>query len=124
MKKWITTTMVAAALILAIGCCPAMSQDAAEVEAYPIDFCVVSGQKLGSMGTPVDYMHEGRLVRFCCGGCIAAFQADPEKYLAVLDEHQAKQEAAAGEKAAPAKTGCGTNPAPAPARGCRPSCRR
>ena len=111
-----------ALLMLAIGF-PALGQDAAEIEAYPIDFCVVSGQKLGSMGTPVDYMHEGRLVRFCCAGCIPAFQADPEKYLAVLDEHQAKQEAEAGEKAAPAKTGCATNPAPAPARGCRPSCR-
>lgn len=121
--KIIKNVMIGAVLLtLAVGF-PALGQEAAEIEAYPIDYCVVSGQKLGSMGTPVDYMHEGRLVRFCCGGCIAAFQADPEKYLAVLDRNQAKPEAEADEKAAPAKTGCGTNPAPAPVRGCRPGCR-
>ena len=115
--------IVSALLMLAAGF-PALGQEAAEIEAYPIDFCVVSGQKLGSRGTPVDYMHEGRLIRFCCGGCIATFQADPEKYLAVLDQHQEKPEAEAGVKPAPAKTGCGASAAPARARGCNPGCRR
>ncbi|MDP7069960.1 MAG: hypothetical protein QF561_01265 [Phycisphaerales bacterium] len=51
---------------------------------YPIDTCVVTGQTLGSMGAPVELIAGGRLVRFCCGGCLYSFDADPAKYLAKL----------------------------------------
>jgi YHS domain-containing protein len=122
MRILTNAAIVSALLMLAAGF-PALGQEAAEIEAYPIDFCVVSGQKLGAMGTPVDYRHEGRLVRFCCGGCIGTFQSNPEKYLAVLDQHQEKPDAESAEKAVPAKTGCGGSAAPARARGCRPGCR-
>ena len=54
-------------------------------EAYPIDFCVVSGEKLGSMGDPVEYDYNGRTVKFCCGGCIETFEATPAMYIAKLD---------------------------------------
>ncbi len=62
--------------------------------AYPLNTCVVSGDKLdeaNSMGGPVDYsyMEKGkpdRLVRFCCKGCIKDFEKEPAKYLAKLDE--------------------------------------
>lgn len=57
----------------------------AEKADYPMDTCVVSGEKLGGMGEPVDYVHGNRLVRFCCKGCIGKFKADPAKYLATLD---------------------------------------
>ncbi len=77
---------VSALLVLAVGF-SARGQTAAEIEAYPIDFCIVTGQKLGSMGPIVDHMHEGRLVRFCCTGCLAAFRRDPARYLAELDKH-------------------------------------
>jgi YHS domain-containing protein len=56
-----------------------------KVIVYPIDYCIVSGEKLGDMGDPVRYVHEGRTVYFCCKGCIKKFEADPAKYLAVLD---------------------------------------
>lgn len=63
--------------------------DAAVVEAqvkdYPLDTCVVTGEKLGGMGDPVDYVFGDRLVRFCCAGCIKDFKADPAKYIAKLD---------------------------------------
>ncbi len=52
---------------------------------YPLDTCLVSGQKLGSMGEPVDTVYRNRLVRFCCAGCNATFDADPAKYLKKLD---------------------------------------
>ena len=51
---------------------------------YPMDTCVVSGEKLEAGA--VDYVYKNRLVRFCCKDCIAAFQKDPLKYLAKLDE--------------------------------------
>ncbi|MFH1743012.1 MAG: hypothetical protein ABIH23_28740 [bacterium] len=53
---------------------------------YPLDTCVVTGQKLGTMGDAIDYVHANRLVRFCCKGCIDTFRKDPTKYMAVIDE--------------------------------------
>lgn len=67
----------------------------ADSPAYPVDYCVVSGEKLGGMGDPVKYDYKGRTVMFCCGGCIKKFEAEPAKYIAVLD--------AAVADAAPAK---------------------
>lgn len=52
---------------------------------YPLDVCLVSGKKLGSMGDPFDYVHNNRLVRFCCRGCLEKFLRSAEKYLADLD---------------------------------------
>ena len=50
------------------------------------EICPVSGQPLGSMGTPVKVTVEGRDVLLCCQGCAPAIEADPEKYLAKLPE--------------------------------------
>jgi hypothetical protein len=58
---------------------------AVQSESYPLTTCPVSGMKLGSMGEPVDYVHEGRLVRFCCAGCIGSFQEDPTAAMALLE---------------------------------------
>lgn len=55
-------------------------------DPWPLDTCVVSGEKLGSMGDPIIKLHAGREVRFCCAGCIDAFEKDPEKYLSKADE--------------------------------------
>ena len=52
---------------------------------YPLVTCPVTGAKLGSMGEPIDVEVQGRIVKVCCGGCVAAVKADPEKYLAMLD---------------------------------------
>lgn len=54
--------------------------------SYPLDTCVVLGGKLGEMGDAVDYVYKGRLLRFCCKGCVTTFDKDPAKYLAKLDE--------------------------------------
>jgi len=57
---------------------------------YPLATCVVSGEELGSMGEPFDYVHKApgqpdRLVRFCCESCVKKFKKDPAKYLAKID---------------------------------------
>ena len=67
---------------------PAAAPAAAD---YPLKTCVVSGEKLGSHGEPYDHKHEGRLVRFCCEGCIDDFNEDPAKYLAKIDQATAAQ---------------------------------
>ncbi len=55
-------------------------------ESYPLETCVVSGGKLGSMGEPIDYVHNNQLVRFCCGGCVETFEKNPDEYLKKLNE--------------------------------------
>lgn len=56
------------------------------VTNYPLDYCIVSGEKLnGEMGKPVNYDYHGRLIRFCCNGCVATFEKDPATYIAKLD---------------------------------------
>lgn len=62
----------------------------AEAQAvdYPTDTCVVSGDKFGGeMGEPVDYVIGTRLVRFCCPACVDQFEANPARYLSMLDDH-------------------------------------
>lgn len=100
------------------------SEDAAKDEGskiaelaknYPLKTCVVTGAELGSMGDPVNLLHEGRLVRFCCKGCINKFKADPAKYFKVIDDSAAGKPA---EKAAGAGCGHGKDAAKKGCGGC------
>ena len=51
---------------------------------YPLDVCVVSGEKLGSMGKPHVIVHDGVEVRFCCAHCLPKFEANPAEYMAKI----------------------------------------
>jgi YHS domain-containing protein len=52
---------------------------------YPLETCVVSGQKLTAMGEPINRIYNNRLVRFCCNNCVAGFEKDPEAFLTKLN---------------------------------------
>jgi Cu(I)/Ag(I) efflux system membrane fusion protein len=43
--------------------------------------CPVSGEKLGSMGKPFVFTHQGRDVQLCCKACKPDFEAEPARYL-------------------------------------------
>ena len=43
--------------------------------------CPVSGEELGSMGTPLKMTVGDKAVFLCCKGCVKAFNKDPQKYL-------------------------------------------
>ena len=51
---------------------------------YTLDTCLVSGEKLGSMGKPVEMVHEGQQIKFCCKSCRPDFEKEPAKYLSKL----------------------------------------
>lgn len=77
-----------------------------QAEHYPLSTCLVRDKsKLGSMGDPVQRVVGNRLVQFCCGGCEPKFNAEPAKFLAVLDaawaehhsEHSNKEKGKASE---------------------------
>lgn len=87
------------------SCCEAASTEAKPAAPYPLETCVVSGDKLedGDMGPPIDYVfkQEGkpdRLVRLCCKACIKTFNQTPEKFLKLIDDAAAAK--AKGEKPA------------------------
>jgi len=61
------------------------------ITAVAIDWCIVSGEELGSMGDPVNYKYNGREITFCCKSCVKQFEANPTGYLARLDSAQAGQ---------------------------------
>jgi hypothetical protein len=58
--------------------------------AYPLKTCLLSGEELGGMGKPADFIYRqagqpDRLVRFCCKMCVSRFKKEPAKYLALLN---------------------------------------
>lgn len=44
---------------------------------YPLGTCVISGEKLGGMGEPVQLMLDGTLVQLCCKNCTKKATANP-----------------------------------------------
>ena len=52
-------------------------------ELKPQTVCPVMGGKINKQ-IHVDY--QGQRIYFCCKGCPAAFETDPEKYMKKLDE--------------------------------------
>ena len=42
--------------------------------SYPLDTCPISGEPLGD--DPIDYVHEGRLVRLCCKMCVKGLRKE------------------------------------------------
>ena len=62
---------------------------------YPLDTCVVSGDKLdGDMGAPIEFVYSNKVVnqeiKFCCPMCKPKFLADPDKYMKTIKEAEAK----------------------------------
>lgn len=53
--------------------------------SYPLDTCIVSDEKLGSMGNPIVYSYLGRTIKFCCEGCVKKFENNTAAYLKKLD---------------------------------------
>jgi YHS domain-containing protein len=86
MKTWIKGTIrLVTAIIVGAGVVSHAGETVKKAN-YPVEVCVVTGKKLGSMGDPYIYLHEGREIRFCCSGCIGKFKADSVNYLAKLDK--------------------------------------
>ncbi len=74
----------------------------AAAKPYPLDTCLVSGEKLGGGGmTPYAFAHQGREIQLCCKDCLKDFQKDPAKFIKKLEA--AEKEAAKKGKAAGTK---------------------
>lgn len=85
MKKTSFLKLVATGIAsLMLSSCASNSITSSGVKPYPIDTCIVTGNKLGSMGDPVSFVHNGQEIKLCCQPCMKKFKANPEKYLAKL----------------------------------------
>jgi len=83
--KTIVTLIASAFLASCAGGGPAATgATGGDVKPYPRNTCIVSDNKLGSMGTPITKVYADQEVKFCCKPCIAKFEKDPQKYLAKL----------------------------------------
>ncbi len=61
---------------------------AAQKDHYPIDKCIVSGEKLtGTEDTQGVFAN--RFVKFCCADCVDIFVQSPAKYLSMLEKGEA-----------------------------------
>jgi hypothetical protein len=63
--------------------------DAAEKEAaaknpYRLTTCLVSGEKLDSMGKPFVFVYEDKEIKLCCKSCLKDFRKTPEKFMKQL----------------------------------------
>ena len=80
------------------GCVPAYEKDVAaamakvdkawidaQVATYPLDTCVVSDEKLDSMGGAVDVLYGTKLIRLCCKGCKKSVEKEGPALVAKIE---------------------------------------
>ncbi len=58
---------------------------------YPLKTCITDDEKLGSMGAPYVFTHEGREIKLCCKGCLDDFKKDSAKYIKKLEVAEKKE---------------------------------
>ncbi len=56
---------------------------------YPATNCLVSGEKLDSMGKPVILVVDGQELKFCCKNCVDDYNKDKTGYLKKLAKTEA-----------------------------------
>ena len=90
MLKPFLLTALLVSLCAAASTALAGDTNTVKLKAYTLKTCVVSGDKLGEMGDPFVYSYKGREIKFCCKGCLKDFNKDPDKYIKLIEEGEAK----------------------------------
>ena len=62
-----------------------------KAKPYPLETCIVSDEKLGEMGEPYAFVHEGQEIKLCCKPCQKDFNKNPKKYLKKLEKNDKKK---------------------------------
>jgi hypothetical protein len=81
MKNQLITILATTCLALGLVSCASTSSG---VKKYPLNTCLVTGNELGTMGTPVTKVYGSQEIKFCCKACVSKFEANQQKYLAKL----------------------------------------
>ncbi len=89
-KSLTTVLLIGAGLLFGPLTSPAADKETKKPKPYPLQTCVVSGEKLGEMGKPYVFEHEGREIKLCCKACLKDFNKDPAKYIKKIEEAEKK----------------------------------
>ena len=70
-------------LALALAALTVTAADAKKETPKPdkLTTCPVSGDKLGEMGKPFEFVYEGQQVKLCCESCKKDFDKEPAKFI-------------------------------------------
>jgi len=65
---------------------------------YPLDTCIISGDKLGGdMGPAIVFIYQtngiNQEIKFCCPMCKPKFLAEPDKYMKIIQAAETKAKA-------------------------------
>ncbi len=104
MTKILNTLLILAACSGSMAAADAAT-DTTKPKPYTLPTCIVSGDKLGTMGDAVVVVRAGREIKFCCTGCIKDFDKDPAKFITKIDEAEAKAKADAAKPSTPVESG-------------------
>jgi YHS domain-containing protein len=89
-----TTKTILIALLLGAAPFVTLADDAKPAQKpkpYTLKTCPTDDEKLGSMGTPYTFVHEGREIKLCCSGCLDDFKKDPAKYIKKIEAAEKKE---------------------------------
>jgi hypothetical protein len=92
MKKLILQLLTVAGL-LGVTSASAEDKKAEKPKPYTLKTCAVSDEKLGDMGDPFVFTHEGAEVKLCCKSCKKDFDKEPAKFVKKIAAEVKKEEA-------------------------------
>ena len=93
-------TYLIAALAITAALPTLKAADDKPAQAYPLQTCFISGEKLGEMGKPFVFVYEGEEIQLCCKDCKKKFDKDPAA--AMKKFHEAVKATASGSACCPA----------------------
>lgn len=93
LKHLVATLLTTGLLSLAISASAEEKKGDAKTDKakpYPLKTCVVADEKLGDMGPPYVFTHEGREFKLCCKSCLKDFKKEPAKYIKKVEDAEKK----------------------------------
>jgi hypothetical protein len=101
MKNLFTGILFAAAVLAmapAVRAAGTNSVASTQLTPYPLNYCVVSGDKLGGdMGPPIEFIYQNQAkginqeIKFCCPMCKPQFLQDPDKFMKIIQNAETGQ---------------------------------
>ena len=86
MKLLRTIALAAALSAIVVSANAAEEKKSEKPKPYTLSVCPVSDEKLGEMGKPYVFVHEGREIKLCCESCKKDFKKDPAKFIKKINE--------------------------------------
>lgn len=81
-----TLKTLLAACAVALGATLLVNAKEAPPKKYTLKTCIVTDNKLGSMGKTYRFVYKGQEVKLCCKPCLKKFNKNPSTYLAKLNK--------------------------------------